>query len=376
MGVAQTDYLDQGSFPALEGGVYDNGPNDVVSRTPGANVAQISTLTLTTGIAAVAEVQKITITTAADADVFHVFLNGHEVATGTSSGTDKTVQRDALQALLLADAYFVANFTWTDSSTDAGIITALNPGEGFDLFLTIDATSVWTISTNTENVVGTFIKLTINGIQYVYPCGSTTEATETAALLAVLLADTRLTNLVTVTNPTATTVVFTAIEAGVPFSISLVNANRQGQPGSGTVSLATGTANVTGNPVPFGRAVARTTTVNKAILPAATGFSFEGVTVNRAKALPQLDNPLATGTAQYNAGETMPVMRKGRIWVIPETTGALTASVYVRHTQGAAPEATPGRFRATDDSGKVDVLTGARWVTVPTAGELAVIELP
>ena len=100
----QTNYDDQSAIPALEGGLYDAGFIDIVSRTPGGNVKQIDTIAVTEVIAEVAQSSEITITTAADADAFNVFIDGVLVATGTTVGTDKTVQRDALEALLDANA--------------------------------------------------------------------------------------------------------------------------------------------------------------------------------------------------------------------------------------------------------------------------------
>ena len=42
----QLSYDDQTALPAFEGGLYDTGLNDVVSRTPGGNVKQQTTLTI------------------------------------------------------------------------------------------------------------------------------------------------------------------------------------------------------------------------------------------------------------------------------------------------------------------------------------------
>ena len=70
-------------------------------------MAQIDNIAVTTVIAAVAQVMTLTITTAADADAFTIKINGVVVATGTTSGTDKTVQRDAIEVLLGANDYFV-----------------------------------------------------------------------------------------------------------------------------------------------------------------------------------------------------------------------------------------------------------------------------
>lgn len=382
----QTTYVDQSALPALEGGLYDPGFDQYVeSRTPGGNVKQVSSLSLTSTVAAVAQTAKIVITTAADSDAFNVYIDGVVVATGTSAGTDKTVQRDALEALLEANAYFAANFTWTDSSTDAGVITALQPGRGFSVTIEIETTSVWTPTVETENVVGTYIHLALNGYDFYFPCDSTTEEDERDSLLTALLADDFFAGLLDMVADDAADpvfkITFTAKDAGVPFTLTYANENTLGAPGTGTAALAAITANVTGNPVPFGRVVARSASApNTVVLPSATGFVAEGISVNRAKPRPRVD--FDTGDAYYRGDEPVPVLRKGRVWVIPETSPAsLAASVYVRHTQGAAASATVGRVRGTDDSGKVDAWTGARWVhgvspgVLPVAGQLAVIEI-
>lgn len=386
----QNTYQDQSALPALEGGLYDPGFDQYVeSRTPGGNVKQVASLSLTTTAAAVAQVITLTITTAADADAFNVYIDGVLVATGTSAGTDKTVQRDALEALLEANAYFAANFTCTDSSTDALLITAIQPGRGFSLTLDITATSVWTPVVTTPNVVGTYIHLALNGYDFYFPCDSTTEQDERDSLLAALLADDYISGLLDMEADDDAApvykVTFTAKTAGVPFTLTFTNENTLGAAGSGTAALTAVTANVTGDPIPFGRVVARiAATPNAVQLPSATSFVPEGVSVNRAKARPR-DNSGSTpvtGSAQYSGDEAVPVLRKGRIWVIPETSPAsLAASVYVRHTQGSNPAHTVGRVRGTDDSGKVDAWSAARWVhgtrpgLLPVAGSPAVIEI-
>ena len=379
----QESYDDQSATPALEGGLYDVGLADVVSRTPGGNVKQVDTVNLTTAIAAVVQESTLTITTAADADVFEVRINGVVVAAGTSAGTDKTVQRDALQALLIVNPYFVANFTWTDLSTDAGTIVALNPGEGFTINLTIDATSVWTPAVTVANVVGTQLKFTIAGHELIYACASTGEEVERDLALVDLLADSIFTSLVDmVVDDSADPVfgiTFTAKTLGVPFTLTFANENAIGDAGAGAAALVATTANVTGNPVPFGRGLARSATLDAvAVLPSVTAFVFEGISVNRAKGRPKDTSvsPPVTGNAVYNEDEAVPVLRKGRIWVRPETAVTVASGVFVRHTVGADPLHTPGRFRGTDVGAEVDEITqGARWITSADIDGLAALEI-
>ncbi len=583
----QITYQDQSALPAFEGGLYDSGPNDIVSRTPGANVKQLSTLTIGTPTAAVAQVERLTVDTAvagdtlvitigryvftittvgtdktvqrdailtamalnedfvveytavaqstdsidvtavrtgtpfhihvtasgagvaqidtltigtptvavaqkmtltvdtADAgDTFVVKINGVTVATGTTQGSDKTVERDAVEALMEANAYFVANFTSTDNSTDALDIEALVAGEPFTMEETVESTSAWSIAEDTANIVGTQFKFEMDDKVFQYAAATTNITTERDALLTLLQADTDFDDLVgftasstnlilvtslvagvaftmtyanespkgdvgvgtvtfTTTTPNVATstyswaqqtgntigtqfkfiiderellygagsatieterdallvllqadsffaleVVFaaqstdaitiTAVTAGNSHTITYQNENGAGVAGAGTVALVATTANVTGNPVPMGRGLARTTTVNFAVLPAATGFTWEGISVYRAKARPK-DNtvsPPVTGDVVFRAAESMGVLRSGRIWVRVEDAVTLASGVFLRHTQGANALHTVGRFRGADVSLEVDEITsGARWITAASAGALAVLEI-
>ena len=378
----QLDYVDQRELPAFEGGLYDSGPHDVISRSPGGNVAQVATVNLTTAIAAVAQESTITITTAADADVFEVRINGVIVAAGTSAGTDKTVQRDALQVLLEANAYFAANFTWTDLSTDAGTIIAINPGEGFTINLTIDSTSVWTPAVTVANIVGTQLKFTIAGHELIYACATTGEEVERDAALVDLLADGIFAALVDmVVDDTADPVfgiTFTAKVAGEPFTLTFANENSVGDAGGGSAALVATTANVTGNPVPFGRGMAASTTAGISTLPSVSSFVWDGVSVNRAKGRPKDTSvsPPVTGPNEYGEAEAVPIMRWGRIWVKVEEAVNPGDAVRIRHTvaPGDATQ-TPGRFRTTAAANEtVNVTQGAKYFTSAGIGELAGLE--
>lgn len=360
----QDDYQDQ-SGPltlAIEGGLVDSQFNDIVTRSAGANVARVETLTIGTPTIAVAQGSRLTITTAADADAFTVQINGVVVATGTSSGTDKTVQRDAIEALLLANAYFIANFSVADQSTDALDITALNAGEPFGVEVTVESTSVYTWTEPTANVVGTQMKAIINGVETHLAATTTVVATERGLFLTALQAQGEHVGVITFVAGGAGEIVCTAVVAGVPFTITFTNETIDGVPGTGTLSQAATTANVTGNPVPFGRGMVEGSTPPLAVLPSVTGFRFAGVALFKAKVSPN------DGTgAKYEAGEAISLLRKGRVWVLVEEAVTLTSDVFLRHTIGSATEL-PGRFRTDADSAKADQITNARFVSV-TAGE-------
>ena len=452
----------------------------------GSATAQIDTLTISTPTVAVKQKMTLTITTAATADAFTIKINGVTVATGTTSGTDKTVQRDAIETLLLANAYFVANFAYADNSTDALDIEALVAGEPFTMEETVETTSAWDITEDTANIVGTQFKFTLDDKVFQYAAATTNITTERDALLALLQADTDFDDLVgftssstnailvtaltagtaftmtyanespkgdlgAATDPTFSTttpnvaastyswaqqtantigtqfkfiidgrellyaaatanatterdallvllqadtlfaveVVFaasstdaitiTALTAGNPHTITYQNENGVGDAGtSATDALVATTANVTGNPIPFGRGLARTTTAHQAVLPSVTGFALEGISVNRAKARPRDNTGTSpvTGDAVYTGSEAVPVLRRGRIHVKPETAVTVGGSVFLRHTQGSDAAHTVGRFWGTDVGAEVNEITaGARWIIGADADGLAVLEI-
>lgn len=368
----QLNYDDQGgaSTLAIEGMLADSSFGNLVTRTAGANVAQVDTITNGTPTIAVAQVSTLTISTAADGDAFTVTINGVLVASGTTSGTDATVERDALEALLLADAYFVANFSVADNSTDALDITALQDGEPFGTEVTVETTSVWVWSIDTANVVGTQMKAIINGVETHLAADSVVIATERDAFLALLQAEANHTGVLTFAAGGAGEITITAAVAGVPFTATVANETIDGVAGVGTWSIAATTANVTGNPVPFGYGMAEGASVPLGVLPSATGFLFAGIAIFKAKVAPN------DGTgAKYEAGEAISVARKGVIWVLAEDAVSLTSDVFLRHTLGTATQL-PGRWRTDADTANADQVTQARWLTETSgADELAQLEI-
>ena len=120
--------------------------------------------------------------------------------------------------------------------------------------------------------------------------------------------------------------------------------------------------------VKFGLGLAATTVAGQAAVPTATGFVFEGISVQTNK---PTDN--ATGEALYKQGEEISVMRKGRIWVYVEEAVAVNDSVFLRHTVNGALLA--GDFRTDDDTARADQIPNARFITATTAAGLAVVEI-
>jgi hypothetical protein len=373
----QLTHQDQSGLPAFEGGLYDSANNDVISRTPGANVKQQETITTTTIIAAVAQVASLTLTTAADGDAYTIIV-GEFIFTGTSAGTDSTVQATTIRAQMNADTDFIAQYT-VSGATNVVIVTADRLGVPFGMYAEVESTSAWTWADTTPAVVGSHYNLTVGGYQLVYPAESATEATESAAFLALVQADDNISSLIVATAPTGTTILIEALTAGVPVTIVFANENEVGTAGSGDLTSAATTANSTGNPIPMGRGLARSAAGdNIATLPTVTAFVFEGISIMRAKGRPR-DNstsPPTTGDVSYRAAEVVPVLRKGRIWILVEDAVTPASGVFVRHTQGANALHTPGRFRGADVSAEVDEITqGARWLTSADAGALAVLSI-
>ena len=354
---------------ALPGLPADLGVLETLSRTLADNVKQVDTLTIGTPTIAVAQINTFTIDTAADGDAFTITINGIAVAAGTSAGTDKTVQRDAIEVLLLANAYFVANFAYADSSTDAFTVTALVAGEPFDMTETVESTSAYSFAISTANIVGTQFKLTINGYSFQYAAASTSIETERDALLVLLQADTILDDSVAFDESGTTIITVTALTAGTPFTMTYSNTSPKGAVGVGTVTFTTTTANVTGSPINFGRGIAQGSTARAANLPTATGFVFLGVARHSHK-----EQDLTTGVNRYVDGDTLPVIRKGRVWVPVEEAVTLTDDVYLRHTANGSD--TPGGWRTDSDSSNADQVSNARWATAQsTIGGLAQLEI-
>lgn len=120
--------------------------------------------------------------------------------------------------------------------------------------------------------------------------------------------------------------------------------------------------------IEFGLGLIQTAVAGQAALPSATGFVFEGISVQTNK--PTLN---ATGEALYQQGEEITVKRKGRIWVYTEVATAVNDPVFLRHTVNAA--LVPGDFRIDADTARADQILNARWITATTAAGLAVLEI-
>lgn len=366
---------DQSALPAFEGGLSDSAVADKVTRTAGGNVKQQSTMTIGAApTAAVAQVETFTVDTAADGDAFTINVGEFEF-TGTSSGTDATAQALAISVIMNANEDFLKLYTAVAAVADI-VITALRPGTPFTTQETVDATSAYSFAATTANTPGTQFKFTINGREFLYAAASTTILTERDALLVLLQADTFFAAVVVFAALSTDAITITALLAGDPHTITFENEDGIGNAGvAASITFVEGTPNVTGNPIPFGRGLARGALEGGAELPSATGFVFEGISIARAKVRPKDSVNLVTLEAQYRGDDPVNVLRRGRIYVVPEDAVTISSNVFIRHTQGVAANQTVGRFRSDGDSATADQLAGARWITNVSAGQLAILEI-
>lgn len=141
---------------------------------------------------------------------------------------------------------------------------------------------------------------------------------------------------------------------------------------SGVIDTVTRRAAVA---VLFGRGLIQTATEGVAALPSATGFVFEGVSVQRHMAKPN-----STGVGQYDANEAISVLRKGRIWVLAETIISPNDGVYLKFSTADGAGGEVGRFRNDVQTlatfPHADLIPGARWITSTTAiDQLALLEI-
>lgn len=104
-------------------------------------------------------------------------------------------------------------------------------------------------------------------------------------------------------------------------------------------------------------------------VPGSTGFKFGGISMQKHNSTNN-----ASGEAQYEIGDAISVLRKGRIWVYAEEAVNPTDPVFLRHT--TATTENPGDFRTDADTARADDISAfAKWVGVTTAAGLAELEI-
>lgn len=208
----------------------------------------------------------------------------------------------------------------------------------------------------------TLYTVIVNGVPITFTSDATATIAEIhAGLLAAGQANSFLAGAITFSG-SSPDLVITADEAGVPMTVTESDAD---------LSLVATTANVTASPILFGRGLAQhLTDADRITLPSLTGFLFSGVSLQS-----QIARPNDDGIAKYEDGVTIPVLTKGRIWVLAEDAiTSMADDVYLRHTANGAVNV-PGRFRTDADTAKADQISNARWLSLTTAiNQLAVLE--
>jgi hypothetical protein len=121
--------------------------------------------------------------------------------------------------------------------------------------------------------------------------------------------------------------------------------------------------------IPVGIAVKEDSTDGKIKLLSAGGDRVAGILINSYARNP---NNL-TGTQAFAAGDSLNMLERGALWVATEQDVALTDPVFVRHTSDGGSNTQPGTFRKDADSGRAQLLKGARWVRAGSAGGSAAI---
>ena len=124
--------------------------------------------------------------------------------------------------------------------------------------------------------------------------------------------------------------------------------------------------------IPAGRVVTLGTDIGEAKLPVATGNITDGSQLGIS--LFDASREPHTTTAEYDATDMIPVLRKGRVWMVAEDAVAEGNSVFVRFTAGGAEEL--GRVRSDADTADAVALPGAIFRSTTTgADELVLVEV-
>jgi len=106
-------------------------------------------------------------------------------------------------------------------------------------------------------------------------------------------------------------------------------------------------------------------------LPTSSAEVAKGIGIARSNIARDPNFPSASGT--YPIGDTVSVIRKGRVWVTVEEAVTPFDPVYVRYDTGTGSQ--KGAFRASADSSTAALVTGAKYRTTAGAGALVLVEI-
>jgi len=112
--------------------------------------------------------------------------------------------------------------------------------------------------------------------------------------------------------------------------------------------------------IDFGLALVRGTDPAKQVKIPTASAKFFGVSAERY----YLEQDLATNQGLYKEGESVPILRKGRLWVHIDQDVAIDDPVYFRHTGGDE-----GYFRKDADTANADLIPQAIFASAGTAAD-------
>jgi hypothetical protein len=119
--------------------------------------------------------------------------------------------------------------------------------------------------------------------------------------------------------------------------------------------------------IPPGRGVNYDAVNDSVLLPSAGGQLFQGVCFD--------DGKLPIDQTSYETGETVPVVKKGEVWVLTSEAVDPSDAVFLQHTAGAGKPA--GSFRTDADGGNADAVSGCQWTGVFSSGKASLyVNLP
>lgn len=127
--------------------------------------------------------------------------------------------------------------------------------------------------------------------------------------------------------------------------------------------------------IPFGRIVVRDPSDDsKLMLPNAAGQVPIGVAIYNDRFMSQSDNPRMTGIPPL---QTMPVLKKGVIYMLAETNIARGANLFFRHSESTIMGEFDaiGRLRADNNNGNAGILPAGtfRITEDVVAGDVAAV---
>lgn len=150
-----------------------------------------------------------------------------------------------------------------------------------------------------------------------------------------------------------------AVNTNAEFGLALVRVTAAGHDPTSPLNLTTGVPSYITGAVK---------------LATQTGDLVLGVGVHQMIAPGTKASDAFTGQQGIEQGQTVNVLRKGRIWVFCEDIVDPTKSVYARYSANVFTKI--GAFSGASDGGHNDLLDGAKFLTATTAnGQLAVLEL-